>query len=209
LNVLAIEDHALFREGLRQLLQKLAPDVRVSEADSAASALRALEAEGAELDLVLLDLGVPGAGPFELLGACRKLAPEVPVAVLSASEDRFEIERALGLGAQAYLFKSSSNAVILDALARVLAGELVAPGLSRDSMRRASTPGGAPTLTERQLAVLERVARGASNKEIAAELELAENTIKVHLANIYRVLDVTTRTAAVRKAARAGLIRHE
>jgi DNA-binding NarL/FixJ family response regulator len=91
----------------------------------------------------------------------------------------------------------------------VLAGDLVAPGLSRAELRRVSKPRTSETLTERQLAVLERVARGASNKEIANELDLTENTIKVHLAHIYRILDVTTRTAAVRKAARAGLIRYE
>lgn len=208
MNILAIEDHALFREGLKQLLQTLEPGVFVREADTAASALSAIEEYGQELDLILLDLGLPGARPFDVLAACRRRAPQVPVAVLSASEDRFEVERALALGAQAYLFKSSSNAELLRGLRRVMLGEIVAPGLSRAWTEQPKSPG-AEALTPRQVTVLELLSRGLSNKEIASELGLTENTVKVHLAHVYRILDVTTRTAAVRKAARAGILDHE
>jgi DNA-binding NarL/FixJ family response regulator len=203
-NILAIEDHALFREGLKQLLRTLEPGVLVHEADTAAAALSAIQTRGGELDLILLDLSLPGARPFEVLAACRRLAPQVPVAVLSASEDRFEVERALALGAQAYLFKSSTNAELLRALRRVMQGEIVTPGLAG-----AVAPvrgGNADGLTPRQVGVLRLLARGVSNKEIAAELGVSENTVKVHLAQVYRVLGVTTRTAAVLKAARVGII---
>jgi DNA-binding NarL/FixJ family response regulator len=207
-NILAIEDHALFREGLRRLLQSLEPGVCVHEADSGASALSAIEEYGPELDLILLDLGLPRTRPFDVLASCRRLAPQVPVVVLSASEDRFEVERALALGAQAYLFKSSANAELLHALRRVMQGDIVAPGLSRAWTEQPKSPT-AEALTPRQVTVLELLGRGLSNKEIASELGLTENTVKVHLAHVYRILDVTTRTAAVRKAGRAGLIDHE
>lgn len=206
MNILAIEDHALFREGLKQLLQTLEPGVTVREADTGAAALSAIDEHGSELDLILLDLSLPGARPFEVLAACRRLAPQVPVAVLSASEDRFEVERALALGAQAYLFKSSTNAELLRALRRVMQGEIVVPGLARGGAVALERPTNAEGLTPRQVGVLRLLARGVSNKEIAAELGVSENTVKVHLAQVYRVLGVTTRTAAVIKAARVGII---
>lgn len=201
MRVLTIEDHGLFRQGLKQLLLSLAPDVEVLEAATAASAREELSQRADTLDLVLLDLGLPGTRPFELLEECRRVAPAVPLIVLSATEDRYEIERALGLGAQGYLFKSSSNEALLGGIERVLAGEIVAP----EAFVRARAARD-EALTERQLDVLRLLARGVSNKEIAEALGLTENTVKVHLANIYRALCVSTRTAAVRKAAHLGLV---
>jgi DNA-binding NarL/FixJ family response regulator len=203
--ILAIEDHQLFLDGLRHLLRALAPQVDLFEAMSRHAALGLLEEHGDTLDLVVLDLGLQEVRPFEVLLASRRLAPQAPVAVLSATEDRFEVQRALELGAQAYLFKSTPNAEIVAALRRVMLGEVVSP---LDAEERRPAPG-TERLTERQLTVIRLLSRGASNKEIAARLGLTENTVKVHLANCYRVLGVTTRTAAVRKAIRAGLIEDE
>jgi DNA-binding NarL/FixJ family response regulator len=204
MRVLTVEDHGLFRQGLKQLLESLEANVEVLESASAESAREVLAREADTLDLVLLDLALPGARPFELLEEFRRVAPAVPLVVLSATEDRYEVERALGLGAQGYLFKSSSNEALLDGVGRVLAGEIVAPTRPHGSPR--TQPPRDEPLTGRQRTVLGLLARGVSNKEIAEALGLTENTVKVHLANIYRALDVTTRTAAVRKAARLGLI---
>jgi DNA-binding NarL/FixJ family response regulator len=204
MHVLAIEDHALFLDGLRHLLQALEPGLRVSSATSREDALTVLEERGSDLDLIVLDLSLPGTKPFELLSASRRLAPSAPVAVLSATEDRLEVSRAFELGAQGYLFKSESNAGIVAALRRVMAGELVSP--SFDAARHDTTDA---ALTERQLEVLQLLARGESNKEIATRLGLTENTVKVHLAQCYRVLGVTTRTSAVLKGMRLGLVRDE
>lgn len=205
MNILAIEDHALFLDGLRHLLRALDRHLDLVEAMTRDAALASLEQRGAELDLIVLDLGMPRTKPFELLVASRRLAPQAPVAVLSATEDRFEVQRALELGAQGYVFKSASNAEIVATLRRVMAGEIVSPrGVETSGALAASE-----TLTERQLEVLRLLASGVSNKEIASKLGLTENTVKVHLAHCYRVLRVTTRTAAVRKALRAGLIQDE
>jgi DNA-binding NarL/FixJ family response regulator len=203
MRVLAVEDHALVLDGLRHLLPELEPELVLVTAITRDETLAVLETQGSELDLVVLDLCLPGAQPFELLRECRRLAPAAPVVVLSATENRLEVERALELGAQAYLFKSVTNDEILSALGRVLAGEVVAPSFGAP---RSEEP---ETLTERQREVLQLLARGVSNKEIAAQLGLAENTVKVHLAQCYRVLGVSTRTAAVRKAVRSGLVRDE
>src|SRR5689334_19753714 len=127
MRVLAIEDHELYLDGLRHLLRSVDSDVRLSEATTRESALAALEQEGTELDLVLIDLHLPGAKPFELLVAARARAPQAAAAVLSAKEDRLEVERAFELGAQGYLFKSTPSAELVAGLKRVMQGELVVP----------------------------------------------------------------------------------
>jgi DNA-binding NarL/FixJ family response regulator len=202
MNILLVDDHALFREGLRHLFRDLDASVRVSEAAGAREALEILRGRD-DLDLVLLDLALPDARPFEVLEASRRLQPQVPVVVVSASQDRFEIERALGLGAQAYVFKSSSSATMLAALRRVMKGEVVVP----DTGGAAPAPREAP-LTERQIEVLRLLSRGLSNKEIGDHLGLAENTVKIHLGHIYRTLGVTSRTSALLKAFQLGLLAH-
>lgn len=201
MNILLVDDHALFREGLRHLFKDLDASVRVTEAADGRQALAILR-ERDDLDLVLLDLALPDARPFEVLQQCRRLQPQVPVVVVSASEDRFEIERALGLGAQAYVFKSSSSATMLAALRRVMKGEIVTPELA-DPIPAREAP-----LTERQVEVLRLLSRGLSNKEIGDRLGLAENTVKIHLGHIYRTLGVSSRTSALLKAFQLGLLPH-
>jgi DNA-binding NarL/FixJ family response regulator len=202
MNIFLVDDHALFREGLRHLFRDLDASVRVTEAAGARQALELLRARD-DLDLVLLDLALPDARPFEVLEASRRLQPQVPVVVVSASQDRFEIERAMALGAQAYVFKSSSSATMLAAVRRVLKGEIVAPDIAGEPAAAREAP-----LTERQIEVLRLLARGLSNKEIGDQLGLAENTIKIHLGHIYRTLGVTSRTAALHKATQLGLVVH-
>ena len=203
MNILLVDDHALFREGLRHLFKELDARVQVTEAGSAREALAILR-ERDDLDLVLLDLALPDARPFELVEASRQLQPQVPVVVVSATQDRFEIERALALGAQGYVFKSSSSATMLTALRRVMKGQIVVPELA-DAAPAAARE--AP-LTDRQVEVLHLLARGLSNKEIGDRLGLAENTVKIHLGHIYRTLGVTSRTSALHKAFQLGLLPH-
>jgi DNA-binding NarL/FixJ family response regulator len=194
--ILLVDDHPLFREGLKLLLAGLGADVVVTEATCARDARAAF---APALDLILVDLALPDARPFELLELARAVVPGVPVVVVSATETRFEIDRAAELGAQGYLAKSASGQAMLAALRRVMNGELVFPTREPENQ----------TLTARQREVLEMLARGLSNRDIATALDCAENTVKVHLANIYRLLDVTSRTSALMKAQQLGLIRDE
>jgi len=196
MRALLIDDHALFREGLRLLLRGLNPNVEVLEAGDAASARLALE-KHSELDLVLLDLAIPGVEAFELLELSRALQPTVPVVVISANESRFTIERVMALGAQGYVFKSGSGEQLLSALRKVIDGDLVHPTSSSTD----------PVLTERQQQVLQLLDRGLSNRDLAVELEVAENTVKVHLANIYRALGAVSRTHALARARELGWVR--
>jgi DNA-binding NarL/FixJ family response regulator len=205
MKILLVDDHALFIEGLRHVLKALGSPVEIVEAVDARRALKILH-EQDDLDLILLDLALPDARPFEVLQASRRLQPQVPVVVLSATEERFEVESALRSGAQAYVFKSSPSQVLLDALRRVMRGEVVVPKLGDDRAWESDLPS---RLTERQIEVLRMLARGLSNKEIADNLAVAENTVKVHLAAIYRTLGVASRTSAVLKALHSGLLTND
>ena len=201
MKILLVEDHPLFREGLVHVLAGLATGVEVIEASNATAAKQVLE-ERDDLDLFLVDLGLPDSKPFDVLELGRKLQPQVPAVVISASESQFEIERAMALGAQGYVFKSVPGHLLLAALRRVMNGELAFP-------ERRECAAGAPSadLTARQLEVVSMLARGLSNKDIAVALNVAENTVKVHLATIYRILGVSSRTAALLRAQELGLVR--
>lgn len=197
MKILLVDDHPLFREGLRLVLQSLDAEVRVIEAADARSARATLEGKD-ELDLIVVDLALPDAAPFDVLVAARRLQPQVPVVVVTATESRYEVDRAAALGAQGYLFKSTPRTQLLAGLRKVLDG-----GLAFPQRGDASKP---EALTERQLEVLRMLSRGMSNREIASALDVAENTVKVHLATIYRLLGVTRRTSALLKAQQAGLL---
>lgn len=197
MKVLLVDDHPLFREGLALVLKSLAPQVELTEASDAKSARVALSATE-ELDLIIVDLALPDAAPFDVLTSARKLQPLAPVVVISATEAQFEIDRAAALGAQGYIFKSTPRTELLDALRRVLDGKLSFPTVRRDGAS-------SEALTARQLEVIRMLARGLSNREIADALDVAENTVKVHLATVYKLMGVTSRTAALLKAQQLGL----
>lgn len=204
LRLLVIDDHAMVREGLQPLLRKLAPDVVQYEAQDAESALLLLETEE-EFDLVLLDIMLPGTNGLSLLGVLRKRFPAVPVVVLSALEEADIINRALRLGAAGYVTKTGSGDILLEALRRVLAGEIYLPPHLHDKLPATSDRPAAPSqarrdlqaLTEGQRRVAELLREGKSNREIAELLGLTEGTVKVHLSKVFRKLGVVSRAEAI------------
>jgi DNA-binding NarL/FixJ family response regulator len=195
------------------------PDVHFSEAEDADRVRDILSAQHPP-DLLLLDLFMPGNDDFALLSALCREDPDLPVVVLSGSTDPTHMRRALDLGASGYITKSSTADVMLSALRLILAGGIyVPPDMLREtsaaSERSAvvqppahATPD-QPTgtsLTGRQLDVLICLADGKSNKQIARELDLSENTVKIHVAAILRALGVTNRTQAAVAAKNLGLL---
>ena len=215
--VLIVDDHPLFREGLKQVLQGLAEGTEVIAEGDAARALE-LAAGRADLDLVLIDLSMPGMDGFTALTRFAREVPGLPVVVVSANEDANEVRRALSLGAVGYIPKSTPPNQLLDALRLVLGGGMyVPPLLLRAAQPRpaaqAVRPGGDEesgtdqSLTERQLAVLALLSQGKSNKLIARELDLAEKTVKAHVTAVFRVLGVVNRTQAALEARRLGLVK--
>ncbi|NBC12281.1 MAG: response regulator [Gammaproteobacteria bacterium] len=212
MNILVADDHALVRAGLIAALSQLEPEPRVFEAANAAEVMECL-ATVAELDLILLDLFMPGAVELDLLRQVCSSAGSVPVVVLSASESAAHVRAALELGAAGYVPKSSSSELLISALKLVLAGGVYMPAAL---MQAAPQPAEAMSarlpqagelstlLTGRQQEVLRLLGRGWSNKQIARALAVSDNTVKVHVAAVLRLLGASNRTEAVMLAQQRG-----
>jgi DNA-binding NarL/FixJ family response regulator len=209
MKILLVEDHALFREGFRLLLQQIDPQAEILEAADARSALECASAHE-DLGLVLLDLGLPDMPGLEVISEFRERFPAFPVVVLSGSDDRDTVMASLDRGAMGFIPKASNSQLLMGALQLVFAhgvyippSVLLRPGGSAgvSSAAHGGARGSAlPSdlgLTERQVEVLKLVVQGQSNKLIARKLDLAEATVKAHVTAVLRALKVTTRTQAV------------
>jgi len=210
--VLVVDDHPLIREALRQVLKQLDNHVELLEAPSAVEALAAA-AQSDDLDLILLDLTLPDSDGFGLLSKLRAQYPEIPVVVLSASEQPETVIRALDAGAMGFIPKTSPNDVLIGALRLVLSRGVYLPPqvLRQHAATFASLTPASPAsfrdvgLTERQAQVLALLVQGKPNKLICRDLHLAEGTVKIHITAILKALQVTNRTQAVISVSRLGL----
>jgi len=206
LKIILADDHALFRGGFALLFKQLEAGALVLEADNLAQALDLANLHP-DADLMLLDLNMPGMnGPAGIRQAVEAY-PHLPVIVLSASETRDSVHAAIAAGALGFIPKSASASVMQSAVRLVLSGGVYLPA-QLVMMEPAEHHGQVEPvkLTERQRDVLRLLAAGMSNKQICRELDLGEGTIKVHIAAIYRTLDVANRTEAANVARRLGLI---
>lgn len=206
MKVLLADDHSLFREGLRRVLADFDPGIEVIEAADYTDALTAADEEKG-LRLALVDLTMPGMERFTGLAALCDRLGDVPVVVVSAAESGDEVRRAMACGASSYITKALDSEVIRTALERVLAGDSYLPPSMvgwEDNAPPPTVP--PPRLTPRQRDVLGLIARGYSNKKIASELNLAEGTVKLHVAALLRVLGADNRTEAVFEATALGLV---
>lgn len=198
---LLVDDHALLRHGLLLMLGKLPGEHELIEAESCEAAFAAT-ADHADIDLVLLDLALPGMNGLDGLLRLRQLRPSVPVVLLSANDSSHIIIEGLQRGARGFIPKSSSPDMMMAALRVVLAGGTYVPPLGL--ARRAETED-RRALTTRQREVLALLARNRSNKEIADALGMRVNTVRVHVAAILKALDVENRNDAARAALGLGL----
>lgn len=203
---LIVDDHELFRGGLHLLLSDMGNFAHISEVVGLDEALAALT-DGATPDLVTFDLNMPGLSGLEGLAAMVEALPDARVVVVSASERREDILGALGVGAHGYIPKGLTSAEIADAIAQVMAGRIYAPAALQRVEKRApaqqseqgSVDVASHGLTTRQTAVLNCLLTGASTRKIASQLSLAEGTVKIHLAAIYRALGVHSRAEVIAK----------
>jgi DNA-binding NarL/FixJ family response regulator len=196
MKVLIVDDHPLMRSSLRSVVSGLDEQVDVAEAESASAALALLD-DGASPDLLLLDVSLGDMSGIEVLKRLHGRHADVPVVVVSGIEDPPLVEQVLALGAAGFIPKASGADVMVAALKLVLAGEVYIP----PRMQRAHPKLG---ITPRQAQVLQLMVEGRSNKEIGQALDLAEQTVKAHMTEILRALDVRTRTQAMTIAARYG-----
>jgi DNA-binding NarL/FixJ family response regulator len=213
LTILLVDDHPLFVDGMRLVLAQYATTVRLLAAHDCASA-QTMATTCSDIDLVLLDVKLPGASGMSCLTSFRGNFPLLPVIMLSANEDPEVVQRALRHGAQGYIPKSSTTEVMLNAVRLVLGGGVYVPAqaLSGDYQRSRGLLAGAcassapADLTRRQQDVLQLLAAGQSNKEIARALHVADGTVRAHVTAILRALGAANRTQAGMRATRLGLV---
>jgi DNA-binding NarL/FixJ family response regulator len=201
MKILLVDDHALFRAGLRMLLAALGKDVAVIEAATADEALAIVRAE-ADIALCLLDLSLKSSEGLSLLGALKQEAPNLVIVVVSGADDSLTIRNCIEAGAMSFIPKSATPEVLTHALRQVLKGEVYLPEQVASDVE--SEP--RPLLTVRQREVLKYLSQGLPTKLIARRLELSEYTIKEHIALIFQALHVHNRTEAVICASRLLLL---
>jgi DNA-binding NarL/FixJ family response regulator len=212
MKILVVDDHVLIREALRGVLKELKDDATIVEAPDSRQAMQRI-GESPDLELVLLDLNLPDRSGFDVLAELRERHPSISVIVLSASDERDNVARALDLGALGFIPKSASREVMLSAFKLIFAGGTYVPPEILARPRPAATPPSAASgvtaasfgLTERQMDVLALMMQGKSNKAICRVLDLAEPTVKNHVTSILKALKVSNRTEAVIAAGALGL----
>jgi len=202
------------REGLKAILAQSDLDAQCIEAWDEASIWHQLS-QHTNLDMVLLDIQLPGLSGLELLKRIAKERPQLPIIMLSADHDFDTVSLALQFGATGFLPKSSLNQVLISAIRLVLAGGIYIPpeALLKSASNSATLHDAAKqhatleslALTDRQADVLRLLIRGMSNKLISREIDLAEATVKIHIRGILRSLNVTSRTEALVKLANMGI----
>ena len=199
------DDHPLFRDALRQAVASVVPSARIDEAGSFEE-LTALLDQDSDVDLVLLDLTMPGISGFSGLIYLRAQFPAIPVVIVSASDDGGTIRQSLDFGASGFIPKRFGVDTLRDAITKVLGGDVWVP--ADTDLSSATDPelvrlrDRLVTLTPQQVRVLMMLSEGLLNKQIAYELGVSEATIKAHVSAILQKLGVESRTQAVIAAAK-------
>ncbi len=203
--ILVIDDHALVREGLHQVLKGLDEGVTVLQAGTCAQAFDIAQ-QHLDLDLVLLDYHLPDMTGLDALDVFGQRHPELPIVMLSGSANTQIMRQVLQSGASGFVTKSTLSNELLHAVRQVLDGEVYSPPEleGRNDVSGFDQLSDKTPLTQRQELVLRELLDGRSNKDIASTLNVSEETVKTHVAAILRHFDVQNRTQAVVAAARRG-----
>jgi len=207
--ILIADDHPLFREAIHNVISDGFPGSEVMETGDLDSAL-ALSQEHDNLDLILLDLNMPGMHGLNGLINLRNESPTIPVVIVSAEQDKQVVLQAITYGAVGFITKSSPRLQMTEAIQQILNGNVYLPpeiirsqkigGQRRMNDCLGLAPELLQALTRKQLLVLERMTKGDSNKQIAYSLEIAETTVKAHVSAILRKLNVHNRVQAILSA---------
>ena len=211
MNVLLVDDHALFREGLSLLLSKLSPGIVIHESESVEAAVETCK--GTNFRMALLDLGLTATSGLDSLESFRTQVTDVPVVVLSGDQDPELIKASIARGAVGFVPKSYTSDMMIAALQFILAGGIYLPAcvlevdgnaVERPSAAAPDAPNMYARLSPRQQEVARYLLQGLSNKTIARRLNISEGTIKAHVSSIFRVIGARNRVEAVMIAAKGG-----
>lgn len=209
MKILIADDHALFRDGLAMRLEEIDPDIVLQQAATFSQALKILDKE-TDTDMVIVDLDMPDMKWEEGVEEIRKKSPNINLVVISASEDIRNIRKVLSNGIKGYIPKRSDPKIMHNALKLILeGGTYIPPALIENGAENGGLNGrrnNGKTLTNRQSQVLDLIAEGKSNKQIAYEMGVSEATVKLHINALLRSLKVNNRTQAVVTAQKMGLI---
>ena len=214
MKVILADDHVLFRDGLKLVLNKFDPEMQVIEADTFDAALEAVAREG-QVDLILLDLKMPGMNGFDGLDNMHARAENTPVIIVSGAFSKRDISIAFDHGAKGFIPKTLGSRAMFSAINLVLSGETYVPSIAYFDRQDADTGDGSrsdgaigndvfPSLTPREHDVLGLLVEGLSNQHIADKLGIREVTVRARLTAIFRKLGVQSRTQAVGLAIRKG-----
>jgi len=207
IRVVVVDDHTLFRRGLVGLLSEMEGIQVIGEANNGREALNVIPAQTP--DVVLLDVNMPEMGGVEALKALREQGVNVPVLMLTISQQDEDLVGAILAGASGYLLKNAEPDVLLQTIKEVVAGKSVlAPEITKQvfDMLRSGQLGVAKVLTEREAQVLRLLSQGSNTSQIAERMSISENTVKTHVRNILGKLEVGSRAEAVAKAVQLNLI---
>ncbi len=211
MKILIADDHALFRDGLSMHIEKLMPQASIAQAGNFSQALKFLDGQQSP-DLIIVDLDMADIQWEEGLKAIRQKSPKSRLVVISASEDRRSIKKALELGISGYISKRSDTKILTSALRLILeGGTYLPPEILEDSHSGGYSDSQeeyrkSKILTPRQTEVLGYVAQGLSNKQIAYNMGVSEATVKLHINALLRSVGATNRTQAVILSQKMGLI---
>lgn len=198
-----VEDHPLFGDALAMTLQSVSGIERVTHAESLGQAAEHLES-GQDFDVILLDLNLPDVDGLEGLVSLRRIAPQIPILLVTSVNETRVVRAALAAGAAGFVPKHSRRDIFRAAFQALASGEIYAPDLPTDEELDALPHGGTDMairrlseLTRQQAKILDLICEGKMNKQIAYELAIAETTVKAHVTAIMRKLGVSSRTQAV------------
>ncbi|WP_034344462.1 response regulator [Deinococcus misasensis] len=207
ISILLVDDHALVREGTHALLQQ---DPNLQVVGEARDGQQAIElCETLSPDIAIMDVNMPNMGGIEATRQIKRLYPRIAVLGLSAHDDEAFVMALLEAGAAGYLLKDAPGQELIDAIYAAKRGEsVIAPQLTQMILKRVRQGSEQKTeaLTDREREVLLLAARGFSNKEIAKKLEISPKTVEVHLSALFEKLEVASRTEAVIRSMKRGII---
>ena len=208
MKILIADDHALFRDGLALRLEQIAPEAVILQASNYAQIFKFIKSDSG-IAIIILDIEMQDMPWMEALQEMRKLLPQTAIVVVSASEDGRTIRSVMSTGVKGYIPKRSDIKVFDNALKLILDGGTYVPPvlINNPPINNLSTKStGLKTLTNRQSQVLDLIAQGKSNKQIAYDMGVSESTVKLHINALLRSLHVSNRTQAVVTAQKLGII---